>query len=204
MRAGQTLSLTTVHGCAEPRLRGDVTPPLEWTSRCPAQDGGSFEILFIVLSISSKHILIFVRESVTVTRNPMMVINIQDFLSGNVVQVGFVNQSPMLWPKLSQDATFLDDIARQISAIQRKRPEIKRYVSYQIEKKGDRDSRRRTKSLNIGILDEETKQLLDLRHQEWMDNPGAFWLPSEIYPTSQLPLVAQIASYYLQAQRADV
>jgi hypothetical protein len=29
MRAGQTLSLTTVHGCAEPRLRGDVTPPLE-------------------------------------------------------------------------------------------------------------------------------------------------------------------------------
>jgi len=37
-----------------------------------------------------------------------------------------------------------------------------------------------------------------------MNNPGAFWLPSETYPTSQLPPVAQIANCYLQAQRADV
>jgi hypothetical protein len=78
------------------------------------------------------------------------------------------------------------------------------HFSYRIGKKGDRDNRRRTKSLEVGILDEETKMLLQTRHQEWMNDPSVFWLQAETYPASQLPPIAQIASYYLQAQRADV
>jgi hypothetical protein len=78
------------------------------------------------------------------------------------------------------------------------------HFSYRIEKKGDQDSRRRKKSLEIGILNEETRMLLQARHQEWMDDPSIFWLQAETYPALQLPPVAQIASYYLQAQRADV
>lgn len=93
---------------------------------------------------------------------------------------------------------------RQISNIQSQRPEMNNHFSYRIEKKGDRDSRRRIKSLEIGILDEETKMLLQTRHQEWMNDPSVFWLQAETYPASQLPPIAQIASYYLRAQRADV
>lgn len=135
---------------------------------------------------------------------PMMVVNIQDSLSGNVVQVGCSNNSRGLYSKISQDARLLDNIAGQISTIQSRRAEIKHHSSYRIEKKGYRDSRRRKKSSDIGISDEETENMLRLRHQEWVNNPSAFWLQSETFSTSQLPPIAQIASYHIQAQRADV
>lgn len=133
-----------------------------------------------------------------------MAVNIQDALSGDVVQVRFSSLFLLLYSNMSQDARLLDDILRQITTIQSRRPDINNHFSYRIEKKGDRDSRRRTKSLEIGILDEETKTLLQTSHQQWTNDPSVFWLQAKTYPTSQLPPIAQIASYYLQAQRADV
>lgn len=98
--------------------------------------------------------------------NFMMVVNIQDFLSGNVVQVGCSNNSRGLNSKISQDARLLDNIAGHISTNQSRRAEIKHHSSCRIEKKGDRDSRRREKSLDIGIFDEETENRMLTRQPE--------------------------------------
>ncbi|KAG9801022.1 hypothetical protein KCU95_g13, partial [Aureobasidium melanogenum] len=53
-----------------------------------------------------------------------------------------------------------------ISTNQSRRAEIKHHSSYRIEKKGDRDSRRREKSLDIGIFDEETENRMLTRQPE--------------------------------------
>jgi len=88
-------------------------------------------------SRSPNCVLVFVCERDMNTHGFTMVVNIQDVVSGDAFQVGSSNPSSVSWPKLSQDAGVLDDIARQISVIQRVRPDIKHNVSFLIEKKGD-------------------------------------------------------------------
>jgi len=97
----------------------------------------------------------------------------------------------------------LNALLQDVQKLLKEDKSLSRLVKYNVKEKGQNEKTRLANLLRSGEPDLATIQLLDTRHDEWIEDPSRFWHRPAAPSLSFLPPPVQIVGCYLQTRDDD-